>query len=465
MMFRKMMISLLVVAGLLMSRQPAWTAEAGTILVAGLNMRSGPGKDYGVIMKLDQGAQVNVLDRRNGWLKIAYEGRQGFILNKPRYIEIVPADDLAAATAQNDVKDIPEDAETIQRELKKTKSDVAVISRREKEVIEAFDAAEEALSQARQQVRTTRAAINATDAKIKRIEKESSDLKKTIRHNEAYAADRLAALYKLNRIGRIQLLATSDSFFDFIKRKTALERILEQDEAMLEKLHNDQEVLESLLSELNASKSEKRTMRAALDRRIDKLSAQQNKRRAMLRRIRSEKSLELAALGALKQAARELDQTMQSLPSGEETTKAATPDSNTKPFSAHKGLLNWPVKGNIISFFGPYRDKKYKVMNFQSGINIKAERGEPIRSISDGLTIFASWFKGFGNMMIVDHGNHYYTVYAHLEEVFKVKGDRVEKGEVIATVGDSGSMMGPALHFEVRHHGKPVDPLKWIRKG
>jgi septal ring factor EnvC (AmiA/AmiB activator) len=105
------------------------------------------------------------------------------------------------------------------------------------------------------------------------------------------------------------------------------------------------------------------------------------------------------------------------------------------------------------------------VTNFQSGISIKAERGEPIRSVSDGHVIFANWFKGFGNMMIVDHGDHYYTVYAHLEEVFKVKGDRVDRGEVIATVGDSGSMRGPALHFEVRHHGKPIDPLKWIQKG
>jgi murein hydrolase activator len=67
-------------------------------------------------------------------------------------------------------------------------------------------------------------------------------------------------------------------------------------------------------------------------------------------------------------------------------------------------------------------------------------------------------------MLIIDHGDHYYTVYAHLEEVFKIKGDRVEKDEVIATVGDSGSLMGPGLHFEVRHHGKPMDPLQWIKK-
>ena len=68
-------------------------------------------------------------------------------------------------------------------------------------------------------------------------------------------------------------------------------------------------------------------------------------------------------------------------------------------------------------------------------------------------------------MIIIDHGDHYYTIYAHAEEVFKNKGEMVEPGEVIATVGDSGSMIGPALHFEVRHHGKPEDPLNWLKKG
>jgi septal ring factor EnvC (AmiA/AmiB activator) len=68
-------------------------------------------------------------------------------------------------------------------------------------------------------------------------------------------------------------------------------------------------------------------------------------------------------------------------------------------------------------------------------------------------------------MIIVDHGKNYYTVYAHLEEAFKAKGDIVETGEVIATVGDTGSMTGTKLYFEVRHHGKPMNPLEWLKKG
>ena len=124
-----------------------------------------------------------------------------------------------------------------------------------------------------------------------------------------------------------------------------------------------------------------------------------------------------------------------------------------------------PVKGTITSFFGPFRNEKYGVVNFQSGINIKAEQGAPVQCVYDGEVIYAGWFKGYGNMMIVDHGDHYYTLYAHAEELLKSKGDRVGVGENIATVGDTGSINGPELHFEVRHHGKSIDPMKWIKNG
>ena len=187
-------------------------------------------------------------------------------------------------------------------------------------------------------------------------------------------------------------------------------------------------------------------------------------RTKLLADIRSQKALELAAIDALTQAANELDRKINSL-----NTKmnGAYHNENISPmpFSDHKGLLIMPVNGKIINFFGPYKNQRYNITNFRSGIDIKAENGEPIRSVFQGKVLYSSWFKGYGNMIIVDHGKNYYTVYAHLEEAFKVKGDMVETGEVIATVGDTGSMTGAKLYFEVRHHGKPVNPLAWLKKG
>ena len=123
-----------------------------------------------------------------------------------------------------------------------------------------------------------------------------------------------------------------------------------------------------------------------------------------------------------------------------------------------------PVKGRVVSFFGPYKNRKFNVLNFNSGIEIKADRGEPVRSVRAGRVLFAGWFKSYGNMIIIDHGSHYYTLYAHAQELFRAKGDHVETGEVIATVGDSASLNGTNLYFEVRRRGKPMDPLAWLKR-
>ena len=101
--------------------------------------------------------------------------------------------------------------------------------------------------------------------------------------------------------------------------------------------------------------------------------------------------------------------------------------------------------------------------NHGNGIDIKTDQGEPIQAIYSGKTIYADWFKGYGNMIIIDHGDNFCSVYAHLQEIFKVKGDSVDQEEVIGTVGDTGSLMGPKLHFEIRHSGKPVDPVAWFK--
>ena len=99
------------------------------------------------------------------------------------------------------------------------------------------------------------------------------------------------------------------------------------------------------------------------------------------------------------------------------------------------------------------------------GIDIRAEHGEPVAAVWQGVVVYSDWFKGYGNMVIVNHGDSYHTLYAHLAERFKNKGDPVEKGEVIGTVGESGPTSIPGLHFQVRHHGKALDPLLWVDRG
>jgi murein hydrolase activator len=464
--FGKYILTLLLMGTLVLWSGGASAVEHGTITASDLRMRTGPGTEYRIAASLPMGAEVQILSRQNGWLEIEHKGVRGFILSRDDFIEIAePKADENPQTPRSP-KDAAPNAGNIKGELRRAQSKLAATRHREKEVLDEFNAADEALSNARRQVRITKTGLKTVREKIAEVHARSSDLEKEIREGEKYAAKRIVALYKANWVGKVHLLATADSFFDFIHRKRTLERILAHDEALLEELHRNKVALASLLTQLNTRQSERQALERKLHERVAKLNAQQRKRRKLLKTIRGKKSLELAALKALQKAALELDATIVRIaPSAPEIGPQDESNRKNKQFKAYKGLLSWPVKGKIISFFGRHRNKKFAVTNFQSGINIKAERGEPIRSVSNGHVIFANWFKGFGNMMIVDHGDHYYTVYAHLQEVFKVKGDRVDRGEVIATVGDSGSMKGPSLHFEVRHHGKPMDPLKWIQKG
>jgi septal ring factor EnvC (AmiA/AmiB activator) len=98
----------------------------------------------------------------------------------------------------------------------------------------------------------------------------------------------------------------------------------------------------------------------------------------------------------------------------------------------------------------------------QNGIEIRAPMDAEVRAILPGKVLYADWFKGFGNMVIIDHGGHTFTVSAYCSQLLKKEGDTVSQGETIARVGSAGSLKGPCLYFEIRHRGKPQDPMDWI---
>jgi septal ring factor EnvC (AmiA/AmiB activator) len=306
--------------------------------------------------------------------------------------------------------------------------------------------------------------IQKLDEKIQENNLTSKVLGNKIKKNEVVASRRLVALYKLNQLGRLNFMATADTIYEFFNRKVVLEIILEHDDRILTALMDNKTEQRRILEDLIVQKTKKSELNADLNRHIQTISSHIEKRNLLLTDIREKKSLALAAIESLKKSADTLNETLSGFKK-EFPGKKPYMNASHHGFEDLKGLLIMPVTGKITDLFGPYKNTKFNIVNFRSGINIQAERGEPIRAVYKGVTLFASWFKGYGNLIIIDHGNHYYTLYAHAEELFKKKGALVEAGEVIATVGDTGSMTGPALHFEVRHHGKPINPLPWIDRG
>jgi len=134
-------------------------------------------------------------------------------------------------------------------------------------------------------------------------------------------------------------------------------------------------------------------------------------------------------------------------------------EGSVKEFSKLKGALPWPIKGKLLKKFGDRRsDSRW------NGVLIKAKEGQEVRAVTRGQVVFADWLRGYGLLTIIKHDKNYMTLYAFSQSIYKTKGDWVDAGTVISTVGLSGGRSNAGLYFAIRKKGKPVNPIKWCRK-
>ena len=136
----------------------------------------------------------------------------------------------------------------------------------------------------------------------------------------------------------------------------------------------------------------------------------------------------------------------------------------TKSFKALKGQLPWPAEGRIIAKFGRQWNSKLKTTTENPGIDIKGQPGSPIRTVLGGVVTTITYIRGYGTTIIVDHGGGFYTVYSHVTNIQAVVDGQVRNGDIIAYMGDSGSINGSKLHFEIWGKGQKLDPEKWLIK-
>lgn len=347
----------------------------------------------------------------------------------------------------------------IQARIKIQEKLVQTFSQKEMKIVQELNTVDYALNKARMEIKALSTEKTHLEGKIEQLNLEKENLTKKIMINSKYTAKRLAALYKMNMIGRLDMAGEPASVFDFFLQQNSMKQIITSDFQMLEKQHADLEKLEELEQKLQAQIHSKKTLESHLNNQIRINKKETRKKELILKEIRKKKKLSLAAVESLKLAVLKLDNRIRNM------QNSKTSSFNDFSFASFQGRLKSPVKGKIISKFGSSRKGDYKTFTFQNGIDIKVERGEPVKSVFKGDVMFSQWLQGYGNVLIINHGDNYYTLYAHVENIFKQKGEKVSTNEVIATAGDTGSMKGVCLHFEIRHHGKPVNPLKWLAKG
>lgn len=308
----------------------------------------------------------------------------------------------------------------------------------------------------------------------------NTDIEKIFRrieHRKKLLVRRLSAMYKLSRVGIMAALFSAASFPDLLMRFKYLSLTARVDSNLIGGYQDDLNRLEEQKRILSREIMLQRNLRQENNERLRSFNKAKEQKKKLLHRVRMEKTTHMQALMELEKANEELNRMMASLQPLEEGRHPKLSSLNVpyKPempgkdrsravsIEQSKGKLRSPVKGKIIERFGRKRHPRFNTVTFQKGVDIATSIGSEIKSIFKGQVIYSGWFPGYGKMLIIDHGKSYYSVYAHSSRLLKKVGDIVVEGEMIGLAGETGSLKGPCLYFEIRHHGVPLDPLDWIR--
>jgi septal ring factor EnvC (AmiA/AmiB activator) len=163
----------------------------------------------------------------------------------------------------------------------------------------------------------------------------------------------------------------------------------------------------------------------------------------------------------LEAAARALEETLQTLGSSPGRTRAKRDGVS---FSSRKGKLEPPVSGSIVRSFGEVVDAQFRTKTFRKGVDFSADSGTPVRAVAAADVRFAGWFRGYGKIVILDHAERFFTISGHLDSIDVAVGDQVEEGGRVGSVGETGSLSGPRLYFEIRQGSEALDPVEWFAR-
>ena len=237
----------------------------------------------------------------------------------------------------------------------------------------------------------------------------------------------------------------------------------------IKNLQYNQNEIENLTQASRQKKDEIAVIQAEYFDQRKKLQQEKTKQQTLLTQVSnqiSQQQQEINKLGQdekrLTNLVNEINQLLVQEKSNSTAINNKLPDASTTgaAFSTLKGKLNLPVRGKLVNTFGGQRSGKHVTWK---GLFIQSPDGSEVKAISAGRVVFADWLRGFGNLIILDHGNNYMSLYGNNATLHKQVGESTRGGETIATVGNSGGNADSGLYFELRHGGKPFDPLTWIK--
>jgi septal ring factor EnvC (AmiA/AmiB activator) len=371
---------------------------------------------------------------------------------------------------RDELKGVRQEITSKKRLITKTRKVEAVISTELTEIRHNLEQKAADLGKLNRDLQQVESSLDLTGRDIARVTAEANQKKQEIER-------RLASLYKAGELGALRMFFSAESFPQMAENMRYMNAILEHDKKIFSDYNGKIDELKRLKTGLERDAAKKARIKDNIAAKKREIEQEKSKKTAYLQKVRQdrasyEKSLkELQANAARLQA---MLNRLEALSRRKAAARQEKPGSRLKPlpelppvpdrgFASQKGRMSLPVRGEIVETYGKHKHPEFNSYTFSKGLSIAAGMGTEIRSIYEGNVIFADYFKGYGNMVIVDHGGGYFSLYAHAAKVLKKLGSQVSRNEAVATVGDLDSTRGPLLYFEIRYQGRPVDPAGWVR--
>ncbi|WP_127474619.1 murein hydrolase activator EnvC family protein [Sulfurivermis fontis] len=380
---------------------------------------------------------------------------------------LVPALTLASGTIQRDSDPAARAAtrQTKEAELLQLRERIASLRGELNKVRTRYDAlreelrgVEEAVARISQELRNLDDRLAAQARRLSALQKHRADLEGSIAQQRRYLEQQIRAAYAMGRQEYLKILLNQEdpatlnralTYYDYLNRARS-ERIT----ALLETVQQ----LEGVRREIEAESQRLGQLREQQRLRKVELEKNQAARSGLLAELEQELNSKDRRLKGLLADEKELEQLILALAQALEDIPAEP--GNHKPFAQLRGKLPWPVRGRIVESFG---SERFGSLRWQ-GVVLSAKEGLPVRAVSHGRVAFADWLRGYGYLLILDHGDGFMSLYGNNQSLHKDVGDWVSAGETIASIGSSGGNERSGLYFEIRHDGKPQDPTRWCRR-
>jgi septal ring factor EnvC (AmiA/AmiB activator) len=303
-----------------------------------------------------------------------------------------------------------------------------------------------------EQLRETQLLLQRTNAELDATLKHARQIEAQVEAARPLLAARARDLYKLGDVSYLRLLLSVERPSDFLNGYRYVNALARRDNHKIAEFRSDLATLETTKAALELKTAEAQALRVQLQRTQKQLDLDRQKKTQLLTSIIERKETNAAYVQELQEAETKLQGLIAGLPAEDVAVPAAV----------FKGSLPWPVHGKLRIPFGLRKHPKFDTYTIENGIEIAAAPDTPVAAVYDGTVVFADRFRGYGLMVVLDHGGKHHSLYAHLAEASVQPGQKVAAGDPIGRVGTA--LEGSGLYFEVRFQGKPEDPLDWLKK-